>query len=215
MASSAERAAVSAILRDCSAPVIVDLGAYDGSDSEWMIEACTKRPRVIMVEADRRNYLRCQTLSTKVLEKAQVSLYHAAIASYTGMCNFYACDNKTQQAIASGSIRKPTGHIEHFPWCTFREAEVIQCFALDSLVSQEGLRHIDILWVDVQGAERDVISGGEVALNGTRYLMVESEQTELYAGQALRPELLNLLPGWDVVAEFDYNLLLRNTRYVG
>ena len=84
-----------------------------------------------------------------------------------------------------------------------------QCWSLDHLTYSLGIfGEIDMLWVDIQGAERDMIAGGQNALSRTRYLFIEAETTELYEGMALRDELLTLLPGFKVIEEFEYNLLL-------
>ncbi len=74
----------------------------------------------------------------------------------------------------------------------------------------EQIESVDLLWVDIQGAERDMIAGGQRTLKNTRYLFIEAEEQQFYEGQAVRPELLAMLPGWEVIGEFDYNLLLRN-----
>jgi hypothetical protein len=34
----------------------------------------------------------------------------------------------------------------------------------------------------------------------------------LYEGEALKPELIALLPGWTLLEDFGFNLLLRNDR---
>jgi hypothetical protein len=108
----------------------------------------------------------------------------------------------------SGSIRKPVKHLELFPEIIFPNIHITPCMSLDHLFLSVGVPYIDLLWVDIQGAERDMIAGGGLALSKTRYLFIEAEQTELYEGQALREELLSLLPGFKVIQELDYNLLL-------
>jgi hypothetical protein len=45
-------------------------------------------------------------------------------------------------------------------------------------------------------------------------MMIEAEpEVELYEGQALKPELLAMLPDWKVLQDFGYNVLLWNTKY--
>lgn len=208
MASVRERAAVSAILRSCEHPVIVDLGAYDGADTEWMIAACGNRsPIVLAIEPDERN---CAEI---IKRDMAVWLWHAAIADHTGHCNFHSCEPSGVQGPASGSIRKPTGHLEHFEWCKFNDPGEVSCFTLDYILGFSGLDHIDILWVDIQGAERDMIAGGPGALKLTRYMFIEVERVKLYDGQALRDELLAMLPGWKIIEEFDFNILLKNEAF--
>ncbi len=78
-----------------------------------------------------------------------------------------------------------------------------------SIGMSPGLR-IDILWCDVQGAEKSLVLGGSASLSRTRYLFIEAEEVELYEGQALRKELLAMLPNFRIHSTLDYNLLLEN-----
>jgi hypothetical protein len=65
----------------------------------------------------------------------------------------------------------------------------------------------------VQGSEREVIAGGAEALSHTHYLFMEAEMRELYEGMALKPELLEMLPGWRVLRDFGYNVLMENKNF--
>lgn len=214
MSTNREQASVKAVLKDCEYPVIVDLGAHRGEDSLWMMDymaSIAKRPRIVMVEPDIRNLRWIQYRDWK--SKSDATVIEGAIAQETGTCDFHVCDNEEGQAFGSGSIRKPTGHLVHFPWCKFPRTIGVRCFSLDDLFKRERLTHIDMLWADLQGAEKDMILGGAEALRRTRYLFIEAEEVEFYEGQALRPELLRMLPDWVVEQTFDYNLLLRNTLF--
>ena len=187
--------------------MIVDLGAYNGSDTQWMIDA-SRNPRVIAVEADPDNFCTLAAL------RLNATIIYGAIADHTGTCDFWAC--YTGRGRGSGSIRPPSGHLDlnGTDWDFRKLDESIPCYSLDDIFREQGLDHIDLLWVDIQGAERDMIAGGQNALKHSRYLFIESEyEKELYAGQAMRPELLALLPGWTVSHTFDFNLLLRNDAY--
>ncbi len=73
---------------------------------------------------------------------------------------------------------------------------------------------IDLLWTDIQGAERDMIAGGQGALAHTRYLMMEVEAGELYEGQALRDELITILSGWKIFADMGQNMLFCNPNMI-
>ncbi len=55
-----------------------------------------------------------------------------------------------------------------------------------------------------------MICGGKRALLRTRYLFMEVEGVEMYQGQALREDLLNMLPGWRLIEDFGQNVLLLN-----
>ena len=198
-----EGSVIREILGQCEDPVILDLGAYGGEDTAWLIGACKVQPRVIAVEADPDNFARLQTANLPA------TLFHAAIADHNGDCTFYKCH--TGRGVGSGSIRRPTGHVDrggtHYD---FRPITV-RCLTLDYIFADARLSHIDLLWVDIQAAERDMIAGGQNALAHTRYLFIEAEQgEEMYEGQAMRDALLRMLPGWTLIGDFDFNILLRN-----
>ncbi len=208
MSTSAEQKFIGDILRSCNQkPIFFDLGACGGEDSEWMRAACKDSHHLnVIVEPDRRNMeiIRRYRRGTRTL------LVESAIADYTGLIDFnVSIDPRCEgERSGSGSIRNPSRHLHLFPEIHFTGSEMVPCWSLDHLFLSVGVPYIDLLWVDIQGAERDMIAGGGLALSKTRYLFIEAEQMELYEGQALREELLSLLPGFKVIQELDYNLLL-------
>ncbi len=208
MSSSEEMAAVRGILAGFGPnPVIVELGAHVGEEAEWIMPLCND-PLYYMVEPDERNYQKIQKRLRKGMAVARL-----AIAYHDGETKFYPSENLLSNNRASGSIRKPTGHCLYFPEVTFSK-DFIECVTLDTLTERQGWKHIDFLWCDIQGAERDMIRGGQEALAKTRYMMIEAEpEVELYEGQALKPELIAMLPGWVVLNDFGYNLLMWNSKY--
>lgn len=210
MSNSEERGAVAEVLHGIERPVIVELGAHVGEEFVWLK---TFNPSwYVMVEPDEENIARIERDAEPDL------LIRAAVTAIDGLFPFHASTNHQAHNRASGSIRRPTGHLAYFPEVTFEETTV-RGMALDSISEVSGwpegaLKRIDLLWVDIQGAERDMIAGGQKTLLRTRFMMIEAEpEHELYEGQALKPELLSLLPAWEVVKDFGYNLLLRNTRF--
>ncbi len=205
MSSAAEKEAIRGILAGFGPnPVIVELGAHVGEEAEWIMPLCNA-PRYIMVEPDGRNCARIKKRFPKAL------VLEAAITIDTGFHGFYPAYNTTSNNRASGSIKKPTGHLEYFPEVVFEEKIKVIATSLDHLCEHE--KCIDLLWSDIQGAERDMIIGGRNTLAKTRYMMIEAEpEVELYEGQALKPELIAMLPDWVVLNDFGYNLLMWNSK---
>ncbi len=211
MSSPEEMAAVRGILAGFGPnPVIVELGAHVGEEAQWIIPLCN-HPKYVMVEPDPQNI-------RKIVNNLhyEYSLAHGAIGNHDEQnFEFYSSENLASNNRASGSIRKPKGHIEHFPEVTFTPIILSSLWTLDTLATAENLDHIDLLWCDIQGAERDMIEGGRATLAKTRYMMIEAEpEVELYEGQALKPELLAMLPDWVVLKDFGYILLMWNSKYV-
>lgn len=194
------------MLRACTSPVVVELGAQDGDDTKWLYKAAGAKAIYVALEPDPRN---ARLFRMNHGEKP-ILFFEAAIADYDGQATLHLCNNTCGQELASSSIHKPTQHLELFPWCTFEEQVVVPCHTLDTLFVRERLGHIDLLWVDVQGAEADMIRGGSLALAATKYLFMEAETKLLYEGQVLREDLLTMLSTWEVVQEYKWNLLLRN-----
>lgn len=111
----------------------------------------------------------------------------------------------------SGSLRKPTGHLEALPWCTFDDVITVRTQTLDTWCGNEGVSAIDFIWADMQGAEVDLIRGGRESLARTRFLYMEYSDHELYEGQPSLRTLLSLLPDFKVLHRFSGDVLLANT----
>ena len=210
MSTEDERKAIKAVMNCVRSPTIVDLGARLGEEEFWLREACSEEAHYVMCEADLRN---CQVILDRGINRTR-RLIVGAIAGYTGSIEFHGSivDGNTR---GSGSIRKPTLHHEIFPSVEFPASlkTLVPCYTLDHIFSREWLSKIDLLWVDIQGAERDMIAGGSRALMHTRYLFIETEDRELYEGMALKSDLMLALPGWTLLHDFGYNCLLINENF--
>ena len=213
MPSDEERLAVSALVHSLPSPCIVELGAHTGEDEEWLRGASAMPDHVhyVMVEPDPRN---CQC----ILERGPIHrtrrLIIGAVADSSGFRQFHFSVNRANGSRTSGSLRRPSGHLQHFPEIEFPMVGTVQTYTLDEIFEREWLTKIDLLWVDIQGAENLMIAGGPVALSHTRYLFMEVEKVELYQGEGLRDDLVNLLPGWEVLQEWEFNILMRNPAFV-
>jgi hypothetical protein len=85
---------------------------------------------------------------------------------------------------------------------------------LDDLAKSNNLDKIDLLFVDIQGAEREMVLGGTEILKKTNWIFIESYTNEMYEGQIVREDLLKMLPDFELVGEFtDSNILLHRKEY--
>lgn len=209
-----EGIAIEQILRPAANPVIVELGAYCGEDGPIFETLINPDEHLlhIMVEPDHRNQDVIAQNESRPLGPNR-RLIRGAIASQSGRRHFRLSHDSRDGAKGSGSILEPTGHLKHFPTIAFEESVIVQCFTLDEIFDAEGLEKIDLLWVDIQGAEREMIMGGKEALARTRFCFMEAEEVEMYSGQALKPELIALLDGWTLIEDFGFNILLGNSRF--
>ena len=198
------RERIADILRTIPDPTVIELGAHRGNDTVWLRSLCSGAPKYLAVEADPRHYpLLRQIWGFQMVE--------AAIASYTGMITLHLSDNDVGVVPASSSIRQPLLHQEHWPWCRFDQTIEVPCITLDKLAGRElPIGPIHLLWADIQGAERDMIEGGRKTLARTHWLYMEAYECEMYEGQAVRSELLAMLPGFQLVMQDAENVLLEH-----
>ncbi len=212
MANEQEKAAIFRVMKNITSPCVVELGARTGEDEPWIRGVCHEDPCYIMVEPDLPNAQLIIDHPRGIDRNRRLIL--GAVAEHDGECQFHVSWNPADGSRTSGSIRKPTGHVIYYPNTEFTGINTVPCWTLDTIFNKEWITKIDLLWVDIQGAERDMIAGGPEALKRTRYIFIEVESSELYAGQALREELFAMLAGWKIVEDLGQNVLLENPNVI-
>jgi FkbM family methyltransferase len=197
-------------------PVILEIGCNDGGHTRDFL-TLFKRATIYAFEPDPRARARF----TAAVQDPRVTLFDVAISDTDGEIDFHMSSGAPSADVAaqlpegwdlSGSIRKPTGHLDMLPWCTFDQHIKVKTLTLDAWCRAAGVEAIDFIWADLQGAEGDMIRGGQSALANTRYLYTEYSDRELYEGQPTLRTLLSLLPDFEVIHRFSGDVLLRNTR---
>ncbi len=187
---------------DSRRKTFIEIGANDGSDTKWLSDI----PGVFIhaFEPDPR---------LPIFTKSNIFWEQTAIGNHVGMTKFYPSvisnNNKWTQ---SGSIRRPTGHLERYPEVKFGEPFVVNIKTLDRYCSDMCIKRIDFIWVDAQGAEGDIILGGQKTLANTKFLYTEYSDIPMYESQVNLSTLVEMLPGlWEIVKCWPRDVLLRNT----
>ena len=67
------------------------------------------------------------------------------------------------------------------------------------------IEHIDFMWMDTQGAERDVLKGIGSMIDKIDYIYTEYYDEEMYEGCPGLEEIKSLLPGFELVQTWTYN----------
>ena len=116
----------------------------------------------------------------------------------------------------STSIRKPKNHFDRHPSIKFKDPIKIKSLRLDTWIKQHPeIIHIDLIWADVNGGERELIQGAKETLNITDYFYTEYSNNELYEGQPTKNELEFLLPDFKDIIDFSYgNVLFANKKMI-
>ena len=199
-------------------PTILEIGCNDGTHTLWFLEMF-ESPRVFCFEPDPRAVKR---FKEKVGQRPNVNLSEMALSDRMGRVTFYQSGghrNKMESETMpegwdqSGSIRKPKRHLTAHPRITFDQSTTVETTTLDAWCDQQGIETIDFVWMDVQGAELDVVRGGEEALSKTRFIYTEYSNKELYEGQLTLKALLKHLDGFKVLSLYPGDVLLMNKQF--
>lgn len=186
------------ILED--SPVIVEIGAHFGEDSVRFTEAfpgCT----VFAFEPDPR----CISVFKKYVDNDRVHLVEVALSDKDGDSSFYqSFDNKIEDKVPekydwisvedynnnklsnSGSSSLKKGYQNKLGEIS------VPTRRFDTWFSNAGLDKIDLVWIDVQGAEKEVIEGFGEIIQSVKYLWVEYGESQ-YEGALSREETISFM----------------------
>lgn len=197
------------IISESESPNIIELGAYDGEDTKTMLELLgNKKYRYHLFEPNRN--LLFELFINLAPYKNRIEIFNAAIGNSIGIVKFFISSGENY---ASSSIREPYLVYKTWPdmkfikdWCTIITLD----YHIDNMNMQSEI--IDFIWADIQGAEVDLINGGEKTFNKVRYFYTEYSEIEFYKGEIGLQSILDMLPDFEMVEKDGGNMLLRNKK---
>lgn len=193
--------------------VVVEIGACDGFHSQIMVSLLRNNNRkpFSMHSFEPNPTLHASWKQWTLNHSDKIVFQPKAVGSVTGKIPFYFSSEKDYYG--SSSLRKPTPMLlNDFKGMKFDQGTV-DCIRLDDYTASAGLPYIDFIWMDVQGAERDVFEGAKHILESTRYIYTEYVNAEHYEGEFTLPQLMDQLGSdWVLVEDYGGDALLRNAR---
>jgi FkbM family methyltransferase len=195
-------------------PTILEIGCNDGTDTLKFLRVLPQAS-IYCFEPDPRAIEKFKNKLGPEIER--VKLFECAISSQNGQIQFHQSTGGDLHKHPhgwdlSGSIRQPKHHLKIHPSISFEDSISVNTCTLDDWSAENGIDQIDFIWMDVQGAEGDVIAGAQSILEKTRFLYTEYSNDELYEGQLSLKDLLSRLPSFDVVTRYPGDVLLRNRK---
>jgi FkbM family methyltransferase len=139
-------------------PTIMDIGACEGIYA-LVASALAPDSKVVAVEPLPDAFKRLE--ANICLNKRPIYAFEAACSDFDGSAPLYSngCANSTEASLVSGSVCKTST-------C------VVKTRTVDSLVKELGLSSVDLVKIDVEGAEPGVIKGMEDYLASSRPVML-------------------------------------------
>jgi len=166
-------------------PVILDVGAHYG-ESVVYFKTLFPKASIYSFEPDPDSY---KTLSSTAV--SEVSYFNLALSDTDGTVSFYR--NKISHTNSlfkvnlkssdSISIAKAIAENDMQYFDGFNTEVKVPSMRLDSFTRQHAIDRIDLLKIDVQGAECRVLTGGTDSLRKTRAIILEISFYDYYEHQ--------------------------------
>ena len=165
---------------------ILDIGAHQGSFTDLALPYF-KPDHLWMVEADPE----CSAaLQDRYASNPAVTVLPCAISNATGHVELRVNSHRDSSSILPiESISEKTFGLKMTEMATIQ----VPAFTLDELFERESITRIDLMKVDIQGAERLMIEGGAKALARVDLLYIELSYERFYVGAPLAYEMEDLL----------------------
>lgn len=178
--------------------VVVDVGAHIGRHSREFAKLVGENGRVYCFEALPETYVR---LATELLQKSNVTLMNMALAEDRGVRQFVQAIGHPEES----GLRER--HLYNSPSTTTLVPVNVWCDTLDHVCGE--LVTPRYIKIDVEGAELDVLRGGEHLIRRTRPVISVEWGAPTYKGYDLTP-----LDLWTWVHDRSYVIFDINLRKI-
>ena len=159
---------------------ILDAGANNGTDTLELKKVWPKAT-IYAIEPAPNSFAE---LKKKVTSEPEIYAYQIALSDKHGKADFYLSENNEEQ---SSSLLKPTLHLSEFSHVLFKQKIQVETITLDEWAEKEGIDHIGLLWLDLQGAEYKMLSASPKILKTVKAIFTEVNFVELYEGFVIYP----------------------------
>lgn len=164
--------------------LVVDVGAYMGDWSEGILELL--RPaRLIAIEPSPVSFA---AIERRFSRRADVETIQVAAGRDAGRATLHI--GRAGDLDSLLPLREGVDTLYDLPADEGRDVEV-EVRSLDEILANEP--EVTLLKLDVQGSERDALAGAAKVLRRTRCVTLETNFVSHYQGDALFPELYELM----------------------
>ena len=174
--------------------IIYDVGSRDCEQSVEFYNQFL-RAQIVAFECNANTLPKCYAAAGP--RRDRITVIPKAVHEYDGVCTFFPIDQqKTITTWADGnpgasSIFKSNGQydIEHY----VQNETTVECTTLATASKELNIDHIDVLWMDLQGAELLALKGMGDLLKTVKFIHAELSFKEMYTGQAMCMDVHNFL----------------------
>ena len=206
---------------------IFEIGCADGVDTKKFLNTFGSNLKIYTFDPEPINIKYMTTLGSKdawngsndtLVTDQRHKFFPYAISDNDGVIKFNRSRNKTPNPEEgflvgrySGSIHEPVTYHNsskygaRWPGTLFEGQVTVESKTLDTFCVENNISHIDFIWMDTQGAERDVINGALNMLPNIDFIYTEYYDEEMYKNCPSLEEIKNLLPNFELVENWPFN----------
>lgn len=122
-----------------------------------------------------------------------ISVFNLAIADFSGTTSFYPIDPaiSPDPNIGASSLLKFKDGLNgsFFNQCWIQKEIKTEAITLDEWSEKNNINSIDIVWMDVQGAELKALKGGDKILEKTKVILTEVGLKPYYEGHGMKVDI--------------------------
>lgn len=177
-----------------SVDVIFDIGSCHCLESIEFAKKY-KDSRIFAFEANPESYQVCLNNSK---DYPSIEVINQAVNDYDGSCKFYPMDKERTITTwkdgnqGASSLYRANGSYDHIEKYVQYEIEV-PCTRIDTFCKNNNIDYIDIVWMDLQGAELKALKSMGDILDTAQIIHTELEMNPMYDGQCLFSDVNDFL----------------------
>lgn len=145
----------------------------------------------------------CNTNTLPICKKnielyPNITLIDKAVNDFNGVCDFYPIDQ--EKTITTWKDGNPGASSMFLSNGNYNSIETyvqnkiqVECIRMDKIMKGFNIDHVDIVWMDLQGAELLALKSFGEYLDKIKYIHTEVSYKPIYEGQVLFNELHNFL----------------------
>ena len=155
-------------------PIIIDCGAHIGLDTIEL--AKISGSNIYAFEAVEEVYTQ---LLNNTCNVPNIKCFNLALNSYDGTADFFISSGSSD---GSSSLLQPKEHINDHPDVYFHKINKVTCRKLDTWALENDIKKVDMLWLDMQGAEQQMLTASSKILETVIVIHSEVSTKETYEG---------------------------------
>lgn len=169
---------------------VFEIGACEGEDTVRYAELFPNA-RFFLFEPLPSNQASIRSKLTAHCE-IRASLHGAALSDFDGEAVFHVSSGSSpvdnQVGNKSSSLLKPEKLPEQFQWIQFQQQIKVPTMRLENFCRAHGIRNIDYIHMDVQGAELKVLEGAGSGISDIGLVWMEVSFQPAYQGQPVEAQ---------------------------